>query len=288
MPAHGQSTSIPEIPLTFRTPVAARYAGMGGTSIAFADDHSALLSNPATLGLVRAIEFSVGFDRQRGEMDVTYLGKRETAEFGKTRLSHLGFAYPFPTYRGSLVIGFAYGRVAGLDSGYLRSGSSNQVMERELILEDGGLGAYSAGVALEVSQNLTLGVTGTILGGKSHSERTARYDDPSYAEAISYITDAEFHGITGSLGALVNLENGLRMGLTLQLPEGIDADVSTDDQFSSSDTTYSEAYSYSDRIDSAVPARCGAGVRPASSDPRRRCHLRRLDTDRLRRTAPDR
>jgi long-subunit fatty acid transport protein len=127
-----------------------------------------------------------------------------------------------------------------------------------MILEDGGLGAYSAGAALEVSPNLTLGVTGTILGGNSHRERTAQYDDPSYFEASSWITDADFHGITGSLGALLNVGSGLRMGLVLHLPEGIDADVSIDDRFASSDTTYSDAYSFTDRID--LPFRLGAGL----------------------------
>lgn len=258
LPVPALSVSIPEIPLTFRTPVAARYAGMGGASIAFADDHAALLSNPATLGLVRSIEFSAGFDRQSGEMDVRYFGDERTIDFGKTRLSHLGFAYPFPTYRGSLVVGFSYGRVGGLDSGYLRRGVSDRIADREMILEDGGLGSYSAGAALEVSPNLTLGVTGTILGGNSHREVTTQYDDPSYYESTSWITDADFHGITGSVGALLNMGSGLRMGIVLHLPEGIDADISIDDQFASSDTTYSDAYSSTDRID--LPFRFGAGL----------------------------
>jgi hypothetical protein len=259
--ASGQEvTNVPEIPLTFRTPVAARYAGMGGASIAFADDHTALFSNPATLGLVRSIEFAAGFDRQSGEMKVGFFGTEKTADFGKTRLSHLGFAYPFPTYSGSLVIGFAYGRVCGLDSAYLRQGSAGQGQERESILEDGGLSSYAAGVALEVSPNLTLGITGTILGGSSTRERSNSYDDLSYGEEGYMITDTDFTGITGSLGALLNMGNGLRLGLLLQLPEGIDADVAVDDQFFSSDTlcTYHDHYGVSDRIE--LPFRLGAGL----------------------------
>ena len=246
--------------MTFRTPVAARYAGMGGASIAFADDHAALLSNPATLGLVRSIEFSAGFDRQSGEMDVRYFGDERTIDFGKTRLSHLGFAYPFPTYRGSLVVGFSYGRVGGLDSGYLRRGVSDRIADREMILEDGGLGSYSAGAALEVSPNLTLGSPARYSAATATVRARRSTTILPYYESTSWITDADFHGITGSVGALA--EPGKRP------PDGHCPLSARGDRRRHlgrrpvrelrHGQSYADVYSSTDRID--LPFRFGAGL----------------------------
>ncbi|MBD3162259.1 MAG: hypothetical protein GF346_08010 [Candidatus Eisenbacteria bacterium] len=256
--AQGETQNLPEIPLTHRTPVAARYAGMGGASLTIADDHSACLANPATLGLVRGIELAAGFSHQDADREVRYLGSPTRAEYGKTRFADLGFAYPFPTYRGRFVIGFQYGRISSLDSDfYQRSpASSDQPFEEEGIYETGGLGAYAVSAALQVSPNVTLGASGIILSGDSFRERTYRYDASGGGFSDLYeTTDVDISGLTGSVGALVELDPAIRFGLLIRFPESLDFDGILYEEIDGED---SAEFSITDEID--LPFRLGAGL----------------------------
>ncbi len=262
-PSHAQN--LPEIPLTFQPPFAARYAGMGGASLAFADDHSACLSNPATLVLVRQIEFAAGLSKQDGKLDVGYYGHNERSEFGKARLTDLGFAYPFPTYRGSFVVGFAYGRVSSLDSDYFRSVQDRGPVtsEREGILESGGMGAYGASLAFQATRSLSLGATGTILSGSSFRSRTLRYDAGSVS-ADDYTTeDVDIKAVTGSLGALVDVAKGVRLGISLQLPANLNFDGTAHGEFFDGDSAFVDDYAFTDEI--SLPFRLGGGLAVARS-----------------------
>lgn len=249
-----QDDNLPEIPMTLRSPVAARYAGMGGTSLALADDHSACLSNPATLGLVRSIEFAAGFTKQDAEQQVDYLGTLSAVDFGKTRLSHLGLAYPFPTYRGRFVVGFEYGRVSSFDSDFLRSASGQQFMETESIYEEGGMSQYGLSAALQVSPTLTLGVTGVIVGGSSFRDRRYRYDGAQGTTSNAQTTDVDLSAVSASFGALVEVMPAVRLGLLVQLPESIDLEGSVRDQ----DGPDVDEYTIADEVN--LPYHLGAGV----------------------------
>ncbi len=260
-PAQGQN--LPEIPLTFRPPFSARYAGMGGASLAFADDHTAGLGNPATLALVRQVEFSAGFQHQEADREIDYLGHSETVDFGKTRLSHIGFAYPFPTYRGSLVVGLAYGRVGSLDTDFLMASPKNSIPLEEGIYEEGGLGAYVASVGFQVTRSLYIGASGTLLDGSGFREREFLYGSGEDSQSEYTTQDYDANGITGSLGALADLAEGLRLGITLQLPEGLDFEgVAYEEYLADGDLDVDE-YAFQDEID--LPYRLGAGLAFARS-----------------------
>jgi long-subunit fatty acid transport protein len=252
--AGAQDDVLPEIPMTLRSPVAARYAGMGGASLAVADDHSACLSNPATLGLVRSIEFAAGFTKQDGETDVDYLGTPSSVDFGKTRLSHLGFAYPFPTYRGRFVVGFQYGRVSSFDSDYIRRASTEGFFENESIYEEGGMTEYGLSGALQVSPTLTLGATGVIVGGGSFREHRYRYQDTEGSANSTQTTDVDLSAVSASFGALIEVAPSVRLGLLVDLPRYLDLDGSVLDR--SEEGT--DEFTITDEIN--LPARLGAGV----------------------------
>jgi len=253
-----QQLPLPEVPLTFRPPIVARSAGMGGASIAFADDHTACISNPATLGVIRQIEFGIGFAHESAYRDLTYRGNTERATFGKTRLSHLGFAYPIPTYRGSLVVGAAYARVNPLDSDFYKFGRGDPIqVEEEGILEEGGLDNYSGSVAYQPTPNLYLGVTGTILHGHEFYDRTFRFRSDTRESNSEQVQDYTISGVTGNLGALLQIESGVRLGLVLYLPEGLD--------FEGSGTSYSylspgDTLNYDLSQHVSLPYRLGAGI----------------------------
>ncbi len=97
---------------TFNVGIGARSAGMGNVSIGLADDYSALFTNPAGLGSVRSYEFSVGMSNSSYNNDATFFGNTLNANDRVTNLNNLGFVYPVPTQRGSLVFAFGFARVA--------------------------------------------------------------------------------------------------------------------------------------------------------------------------------
>ncbi len=250
-----QNPSVPEIPLTFRPPFAARYAGMGGAAIAFADDEAACITNPATLGLIRQIEFGVGFTHQKAKREVTFFGNTEPAEFGKTRLSHLGFAYPFPTYRGSLVVGGASARVSPLDSDFFSVGETATGLEREGIFQEGSLGAYSLSVAFQPTSSLYIGGTGTVLHGSNFYDRTFLHG----ANNFEQVQDYTMSGLTGTLGALARLGPGVRLGMVLYFPEGLDFDGTETDTFFLGTRDSTDVFDFTDQH-IYLPYRLGGGV----------------------------
>lgn len=219
----------PELPMIPRLGVGARALGLAGAYTAVAADFTALYYNPAGLAQIGRSEFGLHLDNRSVDWETTYLGNTETTPLDKTRLQAVGFAYPFPTYRGSMVLAIAYHRVASLDLEYFRAGadpSGGIAFEEERIIESGSLGAYQAGLAWDISPKLSLGVTGTILSGSSDRERTFEYDGTNEIDFESTITETyqDITAISGTLGALYDIRDDLSLGLALHLPESYDLD----------------------------------------------------------------
>jgi len=226
------ATIPPEIPLVDRPGVGVRALGMGSAYVGVAEDYHALNLNPAGLAQLRRVEFGAELQSRSIEAKTTYLGNAESVPLDKGRIQSLGFAYPFPTYRGSLVIGFSYERVANLDQDYYRTGAGGPIaLEQESILEDGSLGAYQAGFAFAASPTVSLGVTGTIYSGRSDRDRTFEYRSTNGVdrERTTTRTEQDISAVSGSLGALVSLSPEVRLGFALHLPENFTLSGSGDD-----------------------------------------------------------
>ena len=96
--------------------VGSRAIGMGGAYVGVADDYSAIFWNPAGLGQLRRMEFNVGFSHNSAENSAQYLGNSLDNDRSFTRLNSIGFVFPVPTYRGSLVFGIGYNKYRDFDS----------------------------------------------------------------------------------------------------------------------------------------------------------------------------
>jgi hypothetical protein len=214
----------PEIPLTDRVDVGARALGMGGAYSAVADDATALFYNPAALARVERIELSFTLRNHRVTETTRYLRSEASHTVSPSRISQLGFVYPFPTYRGSFVVGMGYHRFATLDHDYERRGTGAGILQEvERIYEKGSLGMWTAGLAWDASPRVSLGVSGSILTGDSYRRRDYVYDDVSgFYETSHVVDDVDIKGITGSLGALVRLGRHGRLSLVVDLPRSID------------------------------------------------------------------
>ena len=214
----------PDIPLISRPPMGVRAAGMAGACVAIADNYEALVHNPAALARVSRIEISGTVEQRAPKQEATYLNNPEASRITKTKIHALGFAYPFPVYRGSFVVGMAYDRAIPLDSEYYREGVGTGVQrEQESIIEEGGVGAWTSGIAFDLSPTLSLGASGTIFAGSSQRNRTFHYGQWQQMvgdfEATTSTTNMDIDAVTGTLGALLRPFKVLRGGIVLHLPE---------------------------------------------------------------------
>jgi long-subunit fatty acid transport protein len=215
----------PEIPLTDRVGVGARAMGMAGAYSAVADDALALFYNPAALARVERIEISTTLSYHRIEEETSVIGNTFERSVNPTRINHLGFVYPFPTYRGSFVVGMAFNRLVDLDRDYLRVGPQRGLVIRdeESIIEEGSLNAWTAGLAWDASPRASLGASLTLLTGTSFRAREYHFESTSGAFERSFVEDdADITGVTAALGALVRVGDHGRFSLTIDLPKSID------------------------------------------------------------------
>jgi len=207
-----------EVPLAYDFGVGARAMGMGGAHTAVAEDVSAIYYNPAGLAMIRRIELSTCFSHQDDEVAVDYRGEEMSSPISSTKLAQIALAYPVPTYRGSLVLAFAYHRTASLDREYFRSGlTADQQRETESISDRGGLGVYSIGVAFDASPHISIGGTLSLLGGSLDTDYSFSWTAEG-GGSYWYKSESDIDGVTGSLGMLYKFEPLGRFGLSVDFP----------------------------------------------------------------------
>jgi len=94
----------------------ARALGMGNSYTALSDDYSAVLFNPAGLGLAKKLGLSITMNTNSFDNTVSFLGNNSNAIKTTVNLNQFGFVYPVPTIRGSLVFSLGYSRVKDFNS----------------------------------------------------------------------------------------------------------------------------------------------------------------------------
>jgi len=237
--------SLPDLPIIYDFGVGARAMGMGQAHVAACEDVSATFYNPAALAQIRRIEVSTGFSHLSDNLETFLFRQKSTSTLGSTKLSSVGVAYPFPTYRGSLVLAIAYNRTRNTDSDYFRGGDVPVYYLRGLaddyrrtvsgveeygVFERGGLSSWTAGLGTEVSQGVSVGACFSFLSGKSEIEYDwrAQWDIPPGVDQVYQqfiISDnADITGWTGSFGTLVKVGEVGRIGFTVRLPEYLTLD----------------------------------------------------------------
>ncbi len=228
--------SIEEVSASNFFGVGARAMGMGDAHIACVNDATALFYNPAGLARVKRLELGLGLSHQRFENETGLLGSglhdalipyyNDVSRLQtNTRFSSASFVYPVPTYRGSLVFGLGVFRMMSFDQTfkYVYSlGPRYDPEADELISESGGVNMWSAGGALDISPNISLGLALNYWHGKEdyslESERNwwqndtlfwHRYDDEIYDD---------YSGFSAKLGMSIWPSKYFSFGLTLESP----------------------------------------------------------------------
>jgi long-subunit fatty acid transport protein len=244
---------------------------MAGAYVAIADDYEALVHNPAALARVSRLELSGTVEQRAPRQEVTYLNRPEVSRVTKTKIHALGFAYPFPVYRGSFVVGMSYDRAIPLDSEYYRAGAGGGVgLEQESIIEEGSVGAWTSGVAFDLSPTLSLGASGTVLAGSSRRDRTFHYgqwqERNGDFEATISTTNMDIDAVTGTLGALLRPFEFVRAGIVLHLPEThtLKGRITEDTQryqVAGDTLDYRDEYRFEDKV--KLPLRISLGLAAA-------------------------
>ncbi|MBD3336385.1 MAG: hypothetical protein GF355_12800 [Candidatus Eisenbacteria bacterium] len=213
-----------EIPFTNDLGVGARAMGMAGAYAAVAEDATALYYNPAALARVERIELSAAFTHHRVTKSNLFINRRSEETVSPTRITQLGFVYPFPTYRGSFVIGFGFHRIMHVDRDYVRRASHPSIGGRveEYIFDEGSLGMWTAGLAWDATPRVSLGVGASLIAGSTYRDYLYRFDG---ATLNDYIEDSDVTGITGSVGAQVLMGRNGRFALKVDLPKDLDIEA---------------------------------------------------------------
>ncbi len=211
-----------EMTLTRRLGMGARSMGMGGASVALVDDGSALFLNPAGLARVRRIELAGGIKHQSYGLDTRYFGDASEGSSVATRLGSVSGVYPFPTYRGSLVLAGGVERVFSSDIEMLYQGEeifdSVPFSESESYSVTGGVSGWAVGGAMDVSPNVSLGATVILWDG--HDDVTNSYECLSCVDDVDFYRtiSTDYSGFSAIVGLQARLGPHLSVGGSVESP----------------------------------------------------------------------
>lgn len=216
--------------LGYGSGVGGRALSMGSAYLAISDDYSATLWNPAGLTQLRRMELFTSLSHSQYTNEASYQAIANTDKTTKTKLNSVGFAFPIPTYRGSLVLAVGYNKVRNFDTGF----SLNQYLDEFGVqqdyteIEEGGLNNWVFAGAMEVTKNLSVGAALNLWRGNDDYhfnlyDQDIRndyyYDTWTYDQQIN----TKYRAVNFKLGALYNFTRFIRFAATISTPVSLDA-----------------------------------------------------------------
>ncbi len=218
-------TNIPL--LGFTQGVGARAIGMGGAFVAIADDYSATFWNPAGLGQIRRMELTGSYNSLSYENNTSYYNSPFSDKTNFSNLNSIGFVFPVPTYRGSMVFAFGYNRIANYNSNFIiqgfNSSSDDSVFQSASQLDRGGLRQWVAAGSVQLSKHLYLGGSFNIYAGDyDYAWDLNETDDLDLYEEDTWIFQDDINtsisGVGMTFALLYNVNNRIKFGATIESP----------------------------------------------------------------------
>lgn len=179
--------------------IGSRAQGMGGAYIGVADDYSASFWNPAGLAQMRRLEFTGGVINTNYSNNATFFGNTTSATNSSTGLDNIGFVFPVPTLRGSLVFSAGYNRVNDFTTAlsfngfnprssiisslydpdpnfdipfqtYLENTNGYTPIQKNVqqqgdVRESGSVGTWAFSGAIDIGENVSFGLTINLING---------------------------------------------------------------------------------------------------------------------------
>ncbi|MFH1755527.1 MAG: hypothetical protein ABIA59_07465 [Candidatus Latescibacterota bacterium] len=207
---------------------AARPAALGGAYIAAGDDVHSMVYNPAGLSRLRRIETAIGFEYEKTRVDNTFFGTQAAVDQTSTNLDYLSIAYPFPSYRGSLVGAFGVYREYSAYLDVLNRGlnSTSNSVDDYMLQQSGSIFSYNFACAIDLSPTLAVGGTFSILDGTINALTQWSYEfqdavlPPTIPREYFLLDDLEvdMDGYGGRVGVQYFPHRKLRFGMVMSTP----------------------------------------------------------------------
>ena len=158
--------------------VGVRAMGMGGAFVGVADDFTAMYWNPAGLAQMQQREVQVSFLRNSRANDSVFNGTAGSSELTNTRFGSLGFVYPYPVYRGSLVLAAGLTRIKDFDWSLNQKGDAEGLAADHTFQHEGEMALAGVSAALDVSPAVSLGATLGFVSGEDEAVSEFDWADP--------------------------------------------------------------------------------------------------------------
>ena len=149
--------------------VGVRAMGMGGAFVGVADDFTAMYWNPAGLAQMQQREIQVSLLRNSRANDSIFNGTPGRSELTNTRFGSLGFVYPYPVYRGSLVLAAGLTRIKDFDWNLNLKGNDDGLAADHAFQHEGELALAGVSAAIDVSPAVSLGATLGLVSGEDEA-----------------------------------------------------------------------------------------------------------------------
>jgi len=157
--------------------VGVRAMGMGGAYLGVADDFTAVYWNPAGLAQMTQREVYVTFRRNSYDNKATQDGTTTQSDLNNTRFGSLGFVYPYPVYRGSLVFAAGFNPVKDFDSTLRIGGVANSLQTDNTFTNEGELTMTTLAGAVDVAPSVSLGLALNLINGENENFQEFIFDD---------------------------------------------------------------------------------------------------------------
>jgi long-subunit fatty acid transport protein len=261
-----------DLGFTLRLPAGARAAGMAGAYTSAGDDAYALFYNPAGLSRLQRIDLSIGFQSTSSDVTNVFYGNDNSTHFTSTTLDALAFAYPVPTYRGSLVIAGGVHRMFSSDLDILDDGynSSTDTFDRYLLQQSGSAYSYTLGMGVDLSPSVSVGLNGFLMDGTINALTQFSVDYPGPLqdgdlETETLVDDAkvDLDGYGMVLGLEYHPHRLIHLGLAVTTPIPINISGGADQQtayylYNDQDEFYKDSFFID--TDYTLPFRFDAGL----------------------------
>lgn len=214
----------------------ARTMGMGGAFLAVADDFTTLYWNPAGLAQIRKFELFGSLSHSERSVETAFRrGRAAEADSSKTRPNSIGLVYPLYATRGGFAFALGYNRPQNFDSEVAIKGldpSSGSVFSgldvEETTFNSGGIGIWSLGAGVFVSNSILLGGSIDFWHGSSFNELDSAAEDTNNIDpeiesfAFQDSVDRDYSGLSGRVGVLAFAGENVTLGGTITLPVNLE------------------------------------------------------------------
>ncbi len=205
----------------------ARALGLGNSYTALSDDAAGIGYNPAGLGFIKKLEVAGSLKYDNFSNTSTFFGNNTEYSNSNTGISQAAFIFPFPTMRGSFVVGLSYDESNNFngaqsfngfnngDSSYIQHLTTTDIPfdlyltddngitkikgklnQSGTVLEDGNTKDFGISAAVEMYKNFFVGGTLSIVSGNFKYNRDyyeddtkGYYDNDTLAPGVAYTRD---------------------------------------------------------------------------------------------------